>query len=313
MNKIKMNKIHIQQLINDGENFTDIGKKLKYSRDTISKFCRRNSLDLSKLETIKVAHPFLIKNYFEKINTKEKAYWLGFLFADGYIGKGNLNRLSIDLKMTDKIIIENFCKDVKANYDKLTFRTHKKGYKSVQLRINSKEFVNYLKKQGCVNRKSKIIRLPDFKNEKLNLSFLMGYFDGDGWDTYVCSGSLDFITDIQYMYNLGNIINKNNGVFYINLKTELKNKIKENYPNSLFRKRINNRKKNKKCVCGKLIWSTSKQCKECYSKKNRKFEVTKEELEILLLTNSYEALGRKYGVTGNSIKKRLKRLKELIF
>ena len=42
----------------------------------------------------------------------------------------------------------------------------------------------------------------------------------------------------------------------------------------------------------------------CYSKTFRKFEVSKEELEVLIQNHSYEAIGRMFYVTGNAIKKR---------
>ena len=54
-------------------------------------------------------------------------------------------------------------------------------------------------------------------------------------------------------------------------------------------------------------WKKSKSCTECYNKRRFKFEITKEELKKLLLTNSYESLGRKFNVTGAAIKKRSKK------
>lgn len=45
------------------------------------------------------------KDYFEKINTSEKAYWLGFLYADGCITrfyKGEvLKSMSLEITLKD--------------------------------------------------------------------------------------------------------------------------------------------------------------------------------------------------------------------
>ncbi len=71
--------------------------------------------------------------------------------------------------------------------------------------------------------------------------------------------------------------------------------------------KINSKSNYSLCECGNKKWHDSKQCKECSSKKSRKFNVTKNELKELLKTYSYEALGRKFGVCGKSIKKRAKK------
>ena len=42
---------------------------------------------------------YLNENYFEKIDTEEKAYWLGFIYADGYITG---DKLGISLAKCDK-------------------------------------------------------------------------------------------------------------------------------------------------------------------------------------------------------------------
>lgn len=47
----------------------------------------------------------------------------------------------------------------------------------------------------------------------------------------------------------------------------------------------------------------------CYSISQRKFEITKEELEHLVNLLPYEKIGKMYGVSGNAIKKRCKTLK----
>ncbi len=48
------------------------------------------------------------KDYFEEINTPDKAYFLGFLKADGYIDK-NRNRVALRLQEKDVEILRKFC------------------------------------------------------------------------------------------------------------------------------------------------------------------------------------------------------------
>jgi len=105
------------------------------------------------------------ENFFENIDTKEKAYWLGFLYADGYVSQSN-NRLTLDLSKKDYQQLEKFCNAVGANVEKIKERLHSCGSESVSIRINSKEFVKYIIDNGCVNAKSKIISL--ISHQQLN-------------------------------------------------------------------------------------------------------------------------------------------------
>jgi len=68
-------------------------------------------------------------------------------------------------------------------------------------------------------------------------------------------------------------------------------------------------KDNSKCCvdCGDKIWRTSIRCVKCSHTLLRKVERPEiEELKIMIQETSLEAVGRKYGVTGNSVKKWLK-------
>lgn len=58
------------------------------------------------------------ENYFEKIDSEEKAYWLGFLYADGNVRmhKNKSGILKLKLKQSDKKHIEKFSKCLNSNY-----------------------------------------------------------------------------------------------------------------------------------------------------------------------------------------------------
>ena len=63
------------------------------------------------------------EDYFEKIDSNEKAYWLGLLYADGYVRKrkqcnGEHNQggiIGISLKNGDEYLIEKFIKDLNSS------------------------------------------------------------------------------------------------------------------------------------------------------------------------------------------------------
>lgn len=69
--------------------------------------------------------------------------------------------------------------------------------------------------------------------------------------------------------------------------------------------------KNHNCItCGNSIEKNKTGlCKNCYKPpiSKDKFEITKEEFEVLINQYSYEKIGKLFGVSGNTVKKRVKR------
>lgn len=67
-------------------------------------------------------------------------------------------------------------------------------------------------------------------------------------------------------------------------------------------------KKHNFCQCGKEILKSSKMCPTCDKIKQRKVKdrPSKDELYQMVKESSLESVGRKYGVTGNAVKKWLK-------
>lgn len=125
------------------------------------------------------------ENYFDKIDTEEKAYILGFLYADGnnYLDKA---QISMGLEERDKEILEkiNKCMDYNKPLDfldlsnKTTFGYH---YENMyRLVIYNKYLSNVLNLRGMVPKKSLILEFPKWLNPHLYKHFIRGYFDGDG-------------------------------------------------------------------------------------------------------------------------------------
>lgn len=133
------------------------------------------------------------RNFFKEINTTEKAYWLGFIYADGWICQTKINaELGIELASVDEAHLYKFRNALKANtteiitswkpekYIKSMNRTIRASETS-KIRLYSKDLVNGLISHGVSLRKTYSAISPDFKySEEINLALLRGYFDGDG-------------------------------------------------------------------------------------------------------------------------------------
>lgn len=127
------------------------------------------------------------ENYFKEVNTPNKAYFLGLLYADGSMSNKK-SSCAIKLKEEDKHILEEFKNDI--GIDKpLYYRKSElvKGTKYIgkaqyKLELCSEELTKDLKKLGVVPNKGDSIRFPkeDVVPKKYIKDFIRGWFDGDG-------------------------------------------------------------------------------------------------------------------------------------
>lgn len=154
------------------------------------------------------------EKYFENIDNEEKAYWLGFLYADGCVRfhKKRSGHLKLKLKQSDKKWIEKFNLCLNSTYpikDGMEILKHNnKEYKCFYSVVNiyNTKMVKDLYNLGCMNNKTQKIRLPEL-NIELMRHFIRGYFDGDGCISkmsvgYNCYGlsivsNTNFILDVK--------------------------------------------------------------------------------------------------------------------
>jgi len=126
----------------------------------------------------------LNQKYFEKIDTERKAYFLGFLYADG-CNLPSKNSIILSLIEADKDILNEFKKDLETTKP-LSYKNIKKYNNARQdmyaLHITSKTICQNLINLGCVPKKSLILKFPteDQVPSHLIRHFIRGYFDGDG-------------------------------------------------------------------------------------------------------------------------------------
>ena len=155
-----------------------------------------------------------VLKHFEIIDTEEKAYWLGFLYADGSVGSSD-NRIELGLAEKDLKHIEKF-KDFIGLDNKISYREKTKSYRYSFKSIPCKAD---LIKQGCVPKKSLILKFPSEQQvpKKLLRHFIRGYFNGDGWftNTENCFqvGLIGTESFIEGFLDSIEIENKNNKIF----------------------------------------------------------------------------------------------------
>lgn len=197
----------------NGSSITEIAKKLEVSTPSI---CHH----LDKFPEIKRDTHFVTKRkytideyYFKEIDTEKKAYWLGFLFADGY-NHTKKYVVKIALQERDGYILEFLKKEIK--YTKpLSFVKKRKDTEQNQLvlTITDKRTSMFLENHGVVQNKSHILKFPQNLRENLIIHFIRGVFDGDGFIsnffknvrndscTFSITGTYDICNNIgKYLY-----------------------------------------------------------------------------------------------------------------
>ena len=140
------------------------------------------------------------ENYFSNIDTPEKAYWLGFVLADGNISKSS-NTLTISLQRGDSGHLYKFVKAIESNYSVKDFINTSGSEQSI-VTVTSKIMKNDLASYGVVPNKSLIASAP--KNIKFEKDFWRGCIDGDGTIcNHTTKGGISWIIGICGTYDIG--------------------------------------------------------------------------------------------------------------
>lgn len=177
-----------------------------------------------------------IVDYFKNIDSREKAYWLGFLYADGnvFIRKPNEEHtkggtVEFSLKKDDEYVLYNFRADIKGNMP-IKYRDIKlndKIFPACRMNIGSIEMCNDLINQGCVPNKSLVLEFPKNISFELYSHFIRGYIDGDGSVIFKIYGKYPtFFVTLLGTYNFLNEcknIFKLNGIESHDIKPEMSN------------------------------------------------------------------------------------------
>lgn len=167
----------------------NISKRFGINEKTLAKYLDLNNIQITK----KSDFANCWEEAFDVIDTEEKAYWLGFMYADGYVCENDYV-VGLGLSIKDIEHVRKFTNFLKYEHGMNVSETHQFNSKEhvgingntlmmCSTEITNKHLWEGLKDKGCVPHKSLILKFPDeniFASYDLIVPFIRGYFDGDG-------------------------------------------------------------------------------------------------------------------------------------
>ena len=155
---------------------TEMGKREKVDRRTLAKHFKELGIEIINKQNRSKFN----EHIFDVIDTEEKAYWLGFIFADGYISSSPLRE---DVKSVYQFELSLGLKDLNHLEKFKNFVEYKKSLIVDNYRcrfsLANKHLWTVLNNYGCTPNKSLTLQFPNIP-ENLICHFIRGYFDGDG-------------------------------------------------------------------------------------------------------------------------------------
>jgi hypothetical protein len=161
------------------------------------------------------------ESFFEKIDTEEKAYWLGFIYADGYVTS---TYVGITLSSEDKDHLEKYKKSISSTHPVNTYvGNNRYGDKITSVEysrvmFSSRKMVGDLSKLGVIPKKTLVLKFPTPEQvpNELVRHFIRGYNDGDGsyaingqgaYSIKIC-GTHDFLTNVASVLGVNPTLSK---------------------------------------------------------------------------------------------------------
>lgn len=165
----------------NGEFLKDLASEYGFYPTAISNRLKRAGIkrDLGINNRFKVNHTF-----FEVIDTEEKAYFLGLLFADGWITKARNKSPMVGIKLVeeDGYLIEKFRDLIAPNHKVSTKSFPDSNWSTIKyIAVTSVPLVHSLLNFGIQYQKSHSgMIFPKSLSPTLIPHFIRGFFDGDG-------------------------------------------------------------------------------------------------------------------------------------
>lgn len=223
--KLYQDREWLQKQIQEVKNKELIGRMCGCSGDTINYWMKKfgiPNIDYSTVVSQTRIHIFN-EQYFDVIDSEEKAYWLGYIMADGCVSTSSSkivspNEFTINCKSEDSNHLRKLNLALSSDYPiKISEKCdHKRGiyWISAELKIRSVRLCNSLIQNQVVPRKTGKEIIPATVSDIYLLPFIRGFFDGDGsifrrplcYGVHVGKSSQRIIVQIQDFFKSKGII-----------------------------------------------------------------------------------------------------------
>ena len=206
----------IQQWITmylDGYTLQDIALMFGVNLSTVSKHLKLNGITIDRYTY------HFNEHYFDVIDTQEKAYYMGMLWADGHncVERGSI---ILELQEQDLDLLEKLNTLAENERPLRKHNLHDKNpnwQNQYRLVLQSKYTSKILESYGMRQNKSLILTFPTWLHKSLYSSFIRGYFDGDGCITlqsinYNRSAMINMVGTRMFLSKVADIINHTLGI-----------------------------------------------------------------------------------------------------
>ncbi len=164
---------------------TELSHFVGLHESTIRRFLDANGLPC---KTIDSRHHRFDERFFENVDTEEKAYWLGFIYADGCVRTDykTFFHFQMALGIADYYHLQQFSNSLGFTGPIKICQNGASGYKPenkhCRIDMGNCKMISDLAALGCGPRKSLTLLFPSEKMVPNNFlpHFIRGYFDGDG-------------------------------------------------------------------------------------------------------------------------------------
>src|SRR5258708_3528052 len=175
---------HICNLYEQGVSAKMLGMKFSIDKRRIQKWANARGILRDKSASHRLTE--FDQHIFDIIDNPEKAYWLGFFYADAY-NSDTINTFSLALKDEDYEHLVKLCNFIgltKSKINRYLSYIDEKSYPTCSVKMYSKHLCQKMIELGCPRAKSFIIQYPNWLDHSLDKHFIRGMFDGDGCLTY---------------------------------------------------------------------------------------------------------------------------------
>lgn len=196
-------------------NGKQMAKLAETSFTTIKHWMTKNNLKFDKEISTESKRKYTEDtHFFDFVDTEEKAYWLGFLMADGCISK---TTLYIRLSTKDKVHIKKFLSTIKSDRNisdyEQQYNNEGKFHKMSRVDVSSFHLINCLRSYGFTGNKSMNEVIPEISRDLIR-HYIRGYYDGDGSFSYGITKKkkkflqVSILGGESFLNNLKKILNK---------------------------------------------------------------------------------------------------------